>query len=397
MAENFVQLNTDGTGKKIDTFTEATFGQNRQAIVIAYPSVTNGVAPVSGTNCLSVTLTTPIPAGSNNIGTVTLSGTAPISGTVTANQGTPNTLSNAWPVELSDGTNLLGTSSHPVRIDPTGTTTQPVSLTSTTITGSVAVTGTFFQATQPVSGTLTVTQATGTNLHTVLDSGTLTSITNALPAGTNVIGHVIADTGSTTAVTGNVTVVQPTGTNLHVVNDASSAVIGHVITDTGSTTAVTGNVTVVQPTGSNLNVAVSNFPATQPVSGTVTANAGTGTFTTSGTITTATTGGFSTKSGSGLTNTAVSVKASAGQVYGWFLDNTENAAATTFFQFFNATSATVGTTTPLFSLAIPGGSSANVFNTQGIAFATGIMIAATTGYSNGTAPTSSVTYNVFYA
>jgi len=359
MAENFVQLNTDGTGKKIDTFTEATFGQNRQAIVIADPSVTNGVAPVSGTNGLSVTLTTPIPAGSNNIGTVTLSGTAPISGTVTANQGTPNTLSNAWPVELSDGTNLLGTSSHPVRIDPTGTTTQPVSLTSTTITGSVAVTGTFFQATQPVSGTLTVTQATGTNLHTVLDSGTLTSITNALPAGTNVIGHVIADTGSTTAVT--------------------------------------GNVTVVQPTGSNLNVAVSNFPATQPVSGTVTANAGTGTFTTSGTITTATTGGFSTKSGSGLTNTAVSVKASAGQVYGWFLDNTENAAATTFFQFFNATSATVGTTTPLFSLAIPGGSSANVFNTQGIAFATGIMIAATTGYSNGTAPTSSVTYNVFYA
>lgn len=58
--------------------------------------------------------------------------------------------------------------------------------------------------------------------------GTLATITNALPAGTNVIGHVI--------------------------NDASSAVIGHVITDTGSTTAVTGTVTV---------------------SGTVTANAGT--------------------------------------------------------------------------------------------------------------------------
>jgi len=72
--------------------------------------------------------------------------------------------------------------------------------------------------------TVTVTQATGTNLHTVVDSGTLTAvtaITNALPAGTNVIGHVI--------------------------NDASSAVIGHVITDTGST------------------VAVSNFPASQVV------------------------------------------------------------------------------------------------------------------------------------
>lgn len=71
-------------------------------------------------------------------------------------------------------------------------------------------------ATQPVSGSVTVTQATGTNLHTVLDSGTLTSITNALPAGTNVIGHVIADTGSTTAVT------QATGTNLHTVVDSGT-------------------------------------------------------------------------------------------------------------------------------------------------------------------------------
>jgi len=32
------------------------------------------------------------------------------------------------------------------------------------------VSGTFFQATQPVSGTVTVTQATGTNLHTVVDN-----------------------------------------------------------------------------------------------------------------------------------------------------------------------------------------------------------------------------------
>jgi hypothetical protein len=40
--------------------------------------------------------------------------------------------------------------------------------------------------------------------------GTLTSITNALPAGTNVIGHVITDSGSTTVVTGTVAVTQST-------------------------------------------------------------------------------------------------------------------------------------------------------------------------------------------
>jgi hypothetical protein len=61
---------------------------------------------------------------------------------------------------------------------------------------SVAVSN--FPGTQPVSGTLTVQQATGSNLHVVVDSGVITSITNALPAGTNVIGHVIVDsiTGS---------------------------------------------------------------------------------------------------------------------------------------------------------------------------------------------------------
>jgi len=56
-----------------------------------------------------------------------------------------------------------------------------------------------------------------------------------LPAGNSVIGHVVADTGSTTAVTGNVTAVQPAGTNLH------------AVIDTGSTTAVT------QATGTNLH------------------------------------------------------------------------------------------------------------------------------------------------
>lgn len=58
--------------------------------------------------------------------------TQPVSGTITANQGTAAALAGAWPVEITDGTNILGTSAHPVRIDPTGTTTQPVS-------GTVAV------------------------------------------------------------------------------------------------------------------------------------------------------------------------------------------------------------------------------------------------------------------
>ena len=76
---------------------------------------------------------------------------------------------------------------------------QVVTLASTTITGNVAVTGAFFQATQPVS----------------VVSGTLTSvtaITNALPAGTNVLGHIIVDSGTITAVTAIINAL-PTGAN----------------------------------------------------------------------------------------------------------------------------------------------------------------------------------------
>lgn len=39
-------------------------------------------------------------------------------------------LANAWYVRITDGTNVLGTGTHPVRTDPTGTTTQPVSASS---------------------------------------------------------------------------------------------------------------------------------------------------------------------------------------------------------------------------------------------------------------------------
>lgn len=63
---------------------------------------------------------------------------------------------------------------------------------------------------------------------------TSATIDAALPAGTNVIGHVIADSGSTTAVTGNVTVVQGTAANLKV--DPSSVTSPVSIADGSNTT-----------------------------------------------------------------------------------------------------------------------------------------------------------------
>lgn len=63
------------------------------------------------------------------------------------------------------------------------------------------------QASIPVAATLNAetTKVIGTiNIASAQTIAAVTAITNALPAGSNVIGHVITDTNSTTAVTGTV-------------------------------------------------------------------------------------------------------------------------------------------------------------------------------------------------
>lgn len=87
-----------------------------------------------------------------------------------------------------------------------------------------------------------LTTGNAARLRMDLHSYLLTTLGSPIPAGTNVIGHVIADSGSTTAVTSLPAL--PAGTN----------VIGHVIADSGSTTAVTGNVASTVADGANVTL-----------------------------------------------------------------------------------------------------------------------------------------------
>jgi hypothetical protein len=80
-----------------------------------------------------------------------------VTGSITANQGTAAALAGAWPVEITDGANVLGTAAHPVRVDPTGTTTQPV------------------------SGTVTAQQAVAANLLATVTQGPANTVANAWP------------------------------------------------------------------------------------------------------------------------------------------------------------------------------------------------------------------------
>ena len=149
------------------------------------------------------------------------------------------------------------------------------------------------------------------------------------------------------------------------------------------TTATTAGTTTLNVQGTQF--APQALQVTQPVSGTVTANIGTGSLAAGtnaigdvGLQVRANATGAATvsKFTSAATNNAASIKASAGRVLGWHLYNT--TASAKYFRFFNkASSPTMGTDSPAFVLVIPANSA--VFNNLpvGIAFTTGIAIACT--------------------
>lgn len=148
----------------------------------------------------------------------------PVSGTVTANQGAPNTAANAWFTKLTDGTDTALVSGAGALLVDGSATTQPVS-------GTVAVSN--FPATQPVSGTVSVSN---------------------FPATQPVSGTVTADQGGA-----------PWSASIVESGNTATVSVAGALTVDGSA--------VTQPVSGT--VAVSNFPATQPVSGTVTAELGT--------------------------------------------------------------------------------------------------------------------------
>jgi hypothetical protein len=99
-----------------------------------------------------------------------------------------------------------------------------------------------------------------------------------------------------------------------------------------------------------------------------------------------------------LDETGISVKASPAVVYGWYIYN--KAAAVTYVKFYNkATAATVGTDTPVMTLALPASSGANILSTTGIQFGTGLSVGATTGVADndtGAPAANDCIINIFY-
>lgn len=269
------------SGTWTNTVTQTT-AANLNATVVTTAGAT--IAKDSSLTTINSTLGSPFQAG-GSIGNTTFGATqsgswttgrtwnlssgsdsVAITGSVTASNASIGANGSSAPASStqvggSDGTNL-----QPLQVDGsknlkvvvqntvpvTGTffqATQPVS-----IAAPVAVTGTFFQATQPVSGTVTANAGSGTFLvdgsaHTQPVSGTFFQATQpvsaaALPLPANAAqetgGHLASiDTKLTSPLTVNATLqtgsnvigsisntsftaTQATGTNLHTVVDSGS-------------------------------------------------------------------------------------------------------------------------------------------------------------------------------
>lgn len=199
-------------------------------------------------------------------------------------QGNAGTAAQGWYTRLTDGSVVLGTSGNPLRIDPTGTTTQPVSMASAPLPSGAAT-----EATLAALNAKVVT----------VDTGNVTVVSSALPTGAATEATLSALNAKVVTVdTGNVTVVssalptgaatsanQTNGSQQTKVTDGTNSVAvlntapagteyGLVVrTIPSGTQPVSGTITVQQPTAANLNATVV-FPSAQPVSGTITADQG---------------------------------------------------------------------------------------------------------------------------
>jgi hypothetical protein len=320
-------------------------------------------------------------------------------GAVTADAGTSLLVFN-------DGVNdVFASSAAPLPVTATGTVaaTQSGTWTVTGAGGTFPVTGTFWQATQPVSGTVTANLAAGTNNIGDVDVLTFGGQTPALnsglvTAGTQRVTIATNDLVSSTALTMVLTVNTP-GSNADNAM-AVQGVAGMVPVDVAITSALPagtnniGDVDVLtvptDPFGANADAASATgsisaklrfIAATGiPITGTVTV--GSHAVTNAGTFATQddarTTGGES--SYSFLSTAAVQaaeIKGSAGTVYSMQFFN-KNAAAM-YVRLYNQTGAPASgdTANIVWRGMIPGNTAGTGYVVQfpkGKAFATGIGI-----------------------
>lgn len=189
----------------------------------------------------------------------------------------------------SGGSVEAGTSSDPLRVDPTGTTTQPVS---GTITANIGTSGSLALEAgnlATVAGAVHNEDAASLNDHPGIAAMAVRKATPANTSGTDGDYEMLQMSAGRLWTSTTLDAAIPTGSNVIGALTANQSVnvaqVAGTTTDTNSGNKSAGTIRMViatdQPQLTNA-LKVDGSAVTQPVSGTVTANAGTGTFTVGG-------------------------------------------------------------------------------------------------------------------
>lgn len=347
MADSFIQIDADGVGKKIDSRTDSV-GDHRQVVVIGDDGTTDGVARADATNGLDVDVTR-------------------VSGNVTIVDG-----SGSITVDAPVGT--------PLRVDPTGTTTQPVSGTITANLSATdnavldnidADTSAIQTAVELVDDTVYVDDADWTDSTSkhLLVGGLYQSVPQTITDGD--VGPfqvdengrmLVSDQGALSEYTEDIaTPADPNGLSIM---GRRRDTLSSEVTAAGDWVALNASAF------GELYVAGGQLSIFRSID---------------------------------LDEGALEVvKASAGTVYGMWVTNT--ATATRWIKFYNATSGTIGTGTPVITIGIPGNATDDIAGNfgpggMGIFFSTGISVGASTGVADadvGAPGANDVIVNVFY-
>jgi hypothetical protein len=229
-------------------------------------------------------------------------------------------------------------------------------------TATLPVSGTFWQATQPVSiaASVTVAQATGTNLHMVVDSGTLTGITNP-----------VAVTGTFWQATQPISAASlplPSGAATEATLSTLNGKVPSNLTVSSTRLLVDGS-GVTQPVSGT--VAISNVVHVDDNSSSLTVD---GTVATNARAETANGGTSLSRTVAAASNNATNVKASAGQVYSIVCMNV--AAYAVWVKLYNKASApTPGSDTSVWVMGVPAGGGFVFQPPVPLTFGTGISFA----------------------
>jgi len=297
----------------------------------------------------------------SNFGAISVTnfpGIQPVSGTVSA--GVP-ALGQA-----------LATASLPVVL----TAAQLTTLTPPAVFGG-AVTGTFWQTTQPVSIAAAVTSKLQDGSGNAISSTSGALNVNISSGGSG--GGAVTNAGTFA--------VQVTGSTL---TDPAECAIATTTAPTklllvgGKSADGTPAYNPIPLAAGSASVVVSGtfWQATQPVSGSVT-------------TVPATSGGWSSSVTQAMTDTAVTVKSSAGQLGGYIIFNPSVATCWVFF--YNVASPSIGSTTSLLAqVGVPAGGGAHIEFGQGIAFSTGIYAATSSSSTSAVAPATALQVTVLY-